>query len=41
MEYFDALKPLKNVCIQHIPHKYSKQMSEKSKKVKILFVRKT
>ena len=41
VEYFDALKPLKDVCIQHIPHKYSKQMSEKSTKVKICFVRKT
>ena len=37
MEYFDALKPLNDVCIQHIPHKYSKQMSEKSRKGKDIF----
>ena len=41
VEYFDALKPLKDVYIQYIPHKHSKQMPEKSTKVKILFVRKT
>ena len=29
VQHFDALEPLKNVCIQHIPHKHSKEMSEK------------
>ena len=33
VEYFDAFKPLESVCLQHIPHKYSGQMSEKSQKV--------
>ena len=33
--YFDALSPLKDVCIQHIPHEYSKEMSQQSKKVTI------
>ncbi|XP_074619605.1 uncharacterized protein LOC141878531 [Acropora palmata] len=32
-QYFDAFEPLKDVCIQHIPHKYSKEMCEKSTKV--------
>ena len=32
-QYFDAFGPLKDVCIQHIPHKYSKEMCEKSTKV--------
>lgn len=32
-QYFDAFGPLKDVCVQHIPHKYSKEMSEKSTKV--------
>ena len=30
VEYFDVLKPLKEACIYHIPHKYTE---EKSKKV--------
>ena len=33
VQYFDAYEPLRNVCIQHIPHKYSKEMSQKSTKV--------
>ena len=33
VEYFDAFEPLKIACIQHIPHKYTKEMSEKSFKV--------
>jgi len=33
VNYFKALEPLKEVCIQHIPHKYTKEMSQKSKKV--------
>lgn len=32
-DHFDALKPLKEVCVMHIPHKYSKDLSRKSKKV--------
>lgn len=32
-EYFDVLKPLKEVCVMHIPHKYSKQLSKKTEKV--------
>jgi hypothetical protein len=35
-EYFDALKPLKEVCVMHIPHKYTKELSRKSKKVQFL-----
>lgn len=31
--YFDLLAPLREVCIQHIPHKYTKEMSQPSKKV--------
>ena len=33
VEYFDVVKPLKDACIQHMPHKYTKEMSEKSIKV--------
>jgi len=36
VEYFNAFEPLKNVCVQHIPHKYMKEMSEKSSKVLLL-----
>ena len=35
VEYFDAFQPLKDACVQHMPHKYSKNMSEKSVKVNI------
>ena len=33
VEYFDSLQPLKNACIQHMPHKYTEEMSKKSIKV--------
>ena len=33
VEYFDAFQPLKDACMQHMPHKYSKEMSQKSGKV--------
>ena len=33
VQYFDALEPLKEACIYHIPHKYTKEMSQKSNKV--------
>jgi len=33
VNYFKALEPLKEVCVQNIPHKYTKEMSQKSKKV--------
>jgi hypothetical protein len=32
-DYFDAFAEFKDVCVKHIPHKYSKEMSEKSDKV--------
>ena len=32
-EYFDVLKPLEDVCVMHIPHKYSKELSKKSEKI--------
>ena len=35
VEYFKILEPFKDVCIWHIPHKYTKEMSTKSKKVGI------
>ena len=38
VEYFKAFEPLKEVCIQHIPHKYSKEMSEPSVKVIYLVI---
>ncbi|CAB4019750.1 Hypothetical predicted protein, partial [Paramuricea clavata] len=31
-DYFDAFAEFKDVCVKHIPHKYSKEMSEKSDK---------
>ena len=40
-QYFDAFGPLKDVCIQHIPHKYSKEMCEKSTKVTFRIIKKT
>ena len=33
VDYFKVLEPFKEACVQHIPHKYSKEMSQKSKKV--------
>ena len=33
VQYFKVLEPLKEACIQHIPHKYMAEMSQKSKKV--------
>ena len=33
VQYFDALEPLKEACIYHIPHKYTKEMSQNSNKV--------
>ena len=33
VEYFDSLQPLKNACIQHMPHKYTEETSKKSLKV--------
>lgn len=33
VEYFDSLQPLNNACIQHMPHKYTEEMSKKSLKV--------
>ena len=33
VEYFDAFQPLKDACMQHIPHKHSEEMSQKSVKV--------
>ncbi len=32
-DYFDAFAEFKDVCVKHVPHKYSKEMSEKSDKV--------
>lgn len=37
VDYFDALAPLKDACILHIPHKYTNEMAQKSKKV-VLFL---
>ena len=37
VNYFDALAPLKDACILHIPHKYTSEMGQKSKKVYPLF----
>ena len=28
VEYFDAFQPLKDACMQHMPHKYTKEMSQ-------------
>ena len=33
VNYFKALSPLAEGCIQHIPHKYSEEMSQKTNKV--------
>lgn len=33
VNYFDVLTPLANACIQHIPHKYTSELSKKTKKV--------
>ena len=33
VDYFDALEPMNEICIKHIPHKYQKEMSQKSVKV--------
>jgi hypothetical protein len=34
VDYFEAFAVFKDVCVRHIPHKYSKEMSVKSSKVK-------
>lgn len=34
--HFECFKPFQNVCIQHIPHKYSMEQSVKSVKVSVL-----
>ena len=36
VEYFDALSALADACIQHIPHKYSQEMTQKTKRVIVL-----
>ena len=33
VNYFDVLAPLADACIQHIPHKYTNELSKKTKKV--------
>jgi len=33
VDYFDCFEPLKDACLQHIPHKHSKEMNQKSVKV--------
>ena len=33
VDYFQFLAPLADACIQHIPHKYSNELSQKTKKV--------
>ena len=33
ISYFNVLEPLSDACIQHIPHKYSQEMSQKTNKV--------
>ncbi|KAK3754574.1 hypothetical protein QZH41_017326, partial [Actinostola sp. cb2023] len=33
VQYFDVYEPLQSACIQHIPHKYTNEMSQKSSKV--------
>ncbi len=33
VKHFDAFRPLKDVCIHHIPHGYSGEMRDKSTKV--------
>jgi hypothetical protein len=35
VSYFDCFEPLKDSCIQHIPHNYTKEMNQKSEKVYI------
>ena len=35
VDYFDSLNVFKDVCVRHIPHKYSQEMSVKSRKVKL------
>lgn len=34
VDHFDAFNVFKGVCIRHIPHKYNKELSAKSNKVK-------
>lgn len=36
VDYFDSFSIFKSVCIRHIPHKYTKEMSSPSNKVKKL-----
>ena len=36
VSHFECFKPFQNVCIQHIPHKYSEEQSMKSVKVSVL-----
>lgn len=38
VQHFEAFEPLKNVCIQHIPHKHSKETSEKFTNVLMVLI---
>jgi hypothetical protein len=38
VEHFDFFKSFKDVCVQHIPHKYSKELSKKSESVSMLLL---
>ena len=35
VDYFDSFSVFKDVCVRHVPHKYSQEMSVKSRKVKL------
>ena len=41
VDYFDVLAPLADACIQHIPHKYTNELSQKTKKVSFRVIRST
>ena len=36
LDYFDSFSVFKDVCVHHIPHRYSQEMSVKSRKVKYM-----
>ena len=36
VDYFDSFSVFKDVCVRHIPHRYSREMSVKSRKVKYM-----
>ena len=38
VDHVECFQVLRDVCVRHIPHKYSKEMAQKSKSVSTFFI---